>query len=80
LFCCLAKQRNVEKVGFTRVGAGGLRGANHSWDEVGLYRVGMDPVVEFGERAVQIPCKGKASVLVFLEALEFLDQIKLEFH
>jgi len=80
LFGGLAKKSHVEKVGFTRVSTGGLRCANHSWDEVGLYRVGMDPVVEFRERAVQIPCKGKASVLVFLETLEFLDEVKLEFH
>jgi hypothetical protein len=66
----LAKQGDVEKIGFAGVSTRGLRSANHSWDEIGPNRVGMDPIVEFGERAVEIPRNGKASILVFLTALE----------
>jgi hypothetical protein len=47
LFGGLAKQSDVEKISFAGVSTGGLRSANHSWDEVGLNRIGVDPVVEF---------------------------------
>jgi hypothetical protein len=76
----LAKQGDIEKIGFAGISTRGLRSANHSRDQVCLNRVGMDPVVEFGKCTVEIPRKGKASVLIFLEALEFLYEVELEFY
>ena len=75
LFGGLAKQGDVKKIGLAGVSTSSLRSANDSRNEVGLNRLGMNPIVEFGERAVKIPRKGKPSVLVFLEALELLDEV-----
>ncbi len=38
----------------------------------------LDAVVELGERAGKVPVQREATTFVFLEALEFLDQVKLE--
>ena len=75
LFGSLAKQSDVEKISFAGVGTSRLRSAHHSGDEVRLNRLGMDPVVEFGQRPVEIPRDGKTPVLVFLETLEVLNQV-----
>ena len=40
--------------------------------------VGVDPVVELRERAVEVPREGEAAVFVLLEPLEFFDQVELE--
>ena len=60
------------------VADGGLRGRDLRRDEVRLDRVGVDAVVAPGERAIEVPREGKAAVFVFLETLEFLDEIELE--
>ncbi len=48
-------------------------------DEVGLDGVGVDPVVDFGKGAVEIPGEGEATVFVLLEAFGFLDERGFEF-
>ena len=75
----LAEQGDVEQVGLVGVGDGGLRGRDLGRDEMGFHRVGVDAVIELGEGAVEIPREGEAAVFVVLEALEFLDEVELEF-
>jgi hypothetical protein len=77
LFGGLAKQSDIEKISFARVSTGGLRSANHSWDEVGLNRIGVDPVVEFESvrlrsHAVIAFCDTTAMVVPFTYRLVFL--------
>ena len=47
---------------------------------MGLDGIGVDAVVELGEREIQVPCEGEAAVFVLLEALEFLDEVEFEIH
>ncbi len=56
----------------------GLGFGDGGWDECFLDRVGVDAVVDFGERALEIPTELKAVVFVVLEALELLDEVKFE--
>ena len=49
-------------------------------DEVGFDRIGVDAVVELGEGAVEVPSEGESAVFIVLEALEFLDEVELEFN
>ena len=46
--CCLAKEGDVEKVGFIGVGKGSLFRGYLGRDEVGLDGVGVDAVVDLG--------------------------------
>ncbi|MDR1191487.1 MAG: hypothetical protein LBK60_07485 [Verrucomicrobiales bacterium] len=41
--------------------------------------IGVDAIVDFRRRALQIPFEGKAALFVFLEPLKFTDKIKPEF-
>lgn len=73
----LAKQGHVEQIGFVGVRDGGLRRRNLRRDEMGLHRVGMNPVIELGKGAIEIPSQGEAAVFVVLEPLELLDEVVL---
>ena len=39
----------------------------------------MDAVVEPGKGAIQVPGQRKSAVLIFPEALKFLDEVEFEF-
>jgi hypothetical protein len=41
--------------------------------------VGVDAIVEFGERAVKVPCQGQAVTFVFFKSTEFFKKIKFKF-
>src|SRR6266699_228327 len=43
-----------------------------------LHRVGMDALIQLRQSAVEIPREREAAVLVFLQALEFPDQVDFE--
>ena len=77
-FAVWPKRATVEQVGFGSVGNGGLRRRDLGRDEVGLDGIGVDAVVELGQSAVEIPGEGEATVLIVLEALEFLDEVEFE--
>ena len=74
----MSKFQCLEQVGFAGIDGGGLRLGDGWRDESFLGGVGMNAVVELGKGAVEIPRKGEAAVLVFLEPLEFLDEVELE--
>ncbi len=78
LFRGLAEEGDVEQVGFAGINQRGLGFGDGGWDECFLDRVGVDAVVDFGERALEIPTELKAVVFVVLEALELLNEVKLE--
>src|SRR6185295_2377440 len=56
----------------------GLRGSNLARNQMSLHRVSVDAVVELRQRAIEIPCERQAAIFVFLEPLEFLDEVDLE--
>ena len=74
----VAKEGDVQQIRFRRVGDGCLRGCDEGGDEMRLHRVRVDAVIQLRKRAVEIPREREAAILVFLEALEFLDEIKPE--
>lgn len=74
----LAEEGNVEEIGLVGVGKGGLLRCDFGGDQMGLDGVGVEPVVDLGEGAVEIPREREAAVLVLLEALEFLDEVDFE--
>jgi hypothetical protein len=75
----LAEEGDVEKVCFVGVGDGGLFRRDFRRDEVRLDGVGVETVMNLGEGAVEVPGEGEAAVFILLEALEFLDEVELEF-
>lgn len=76
----LAEEGDIEEVGLFGVCESGLFCGNFLRDEMRLDRVGVDAVVDLGQHAVEVPGKGKAAIFVLFETLEFLDEVKLEFH
>ncbi len=75
----LSEEGDVEDVGFVGVGEGGLLRGDFGRDEMGLDGVGVEVVIDLGEGAVEVPGEREAAVFVLLEALEFLDEVELEF-
>ena len=67
-----------EYVRFVGIGDGRLGGSDDCGNEMRFEGIGMDAVVEFGKRAIQVPGKRQTSVFVFLETLELLDEVELE--
>lgn len=78
LFRGQTEESHVQQVGFAGVGDGRLRLRDFRWDKMLANSVGMDAVVELGQGAVEVPCERESAVLVFLEALELLDEVELE--
>ena len=76
----MAEQGDVQDIGLAGVGYGGLGRCHRRGYQAGLDGIGMDTIVELGERSVEIPRQGQAAILVFLEPLEFLDKVQLELH
>ena len=73
------EEGDIEQVGFAGVGGGGLFGGDLGGDQVRLDSVGVEAVVDLGEGAVEVPGQREAAVFVFLEALEFSDEVEFEF-
>ena len=74
----LPEHGDVEQIGLVGIGHGRLCGCDFRRDQVGLDGIGVDAVVDLGESAIEVPCKGKSLPLIVLEALEFLDEVDLE--
>jgi hypothetical protein len=74
----LAEEGDVEKVGLVSVGESGLLCRDLCRDEVGLDGVGVEPIVDLGQGAVEVPVEGEATIFVLLQTLEFLDEVQLE--
>ena len=51
---------------------------NGGGNDVSFDRVGVNPVVQLRERAIEVPREREPAVLVFLEALELLNQIQFK--
>lgn len=47
-------------------------------DQMHFDGVGMDSVIDLGQRSIQIPAQGKTAVLFRLQSLIILDNIQLE--
>ncbi|UCZ57647.1 hypothetical protein LGV61_05050 [Desulfurispirillum indicum] len=75
----LAEEGDVEQVGLAGVGEGGLLRSDLCWNQVGLYSVGVQAVIDLGEGAIQVLSEGETTVFVFLEPLELLDEVEFEF-
>ena len=78
MFGGLAEESDIEHVSFGGVGDGGLRGRDCGRNQVRFDGVGVDVVVELGKGAIEVPGERQAAVFVFLEALEFLDEVEFE--
>ena len=74
----LPKQRDVEQIRFGRLGDGRLRGRDLGRNQVRLHRVGVDAIIQLRQRAVEVPREREPAILVILEPLKFLDEVKLE--
>lgn len=57
-----------------------LRGCDDRGNQIGFGDIRLDMVLQSSQGPIEIPGKGQPAVLVFLEALKFLDQEQLEFH
>jgi hypothetical protein len=73
-----AEQGRVKQVSLTGIDERHLLVGDFLGDQVLLDCVGVDAVVQLGQRAVQAPIGGKLPGLLLLEPLELLDQIELE--
>ena len=78
VLCGFPEECHVQDIGLAGIDQVGLFSAKFGGDEVGADGVGMDAVVDLGEVPLHIPAE--FLLLGFLEALEFLDQVELEFH
>lgn len=69
------EQRHVQQVGLARIDKADLLRRQGVRNQVVADGIGMDQVVDLGQVAPDVPTQ--LLELLFLEALEFLDQIKL---
>jgi hypothetical protein len=76
----LAEQGDIEQVCFAGIGDGGLSGCDGGGNQMRLDGVGVDAVIQLGQRAVEVPCQRQATIFVFFEPLEFLYEVELEFN
>lgn len=74
-----AEECDVEEVGFVGVNQRGLAGGDGGRNQSFPDGVGVDAVINLGERALQVPIEFEPVVFFFLEAAEFLDEVDLEF-
>ena len=74
----LAKERDIEQVGLIRVSDGRLSVSDLGGNQILLHRRRVNAIVEFGERAIEIPSERKALALVVFQSLKLLDQIELK--
>jgi len=74
----LAKEGDVEQVGFAGVNGSRLRLGDGGRDEGFFDGVGVDAVIDLRESALKVPAELEAVVFVVFEALEFLDEVELE--
>lgn len=79
LFGGLAEEGDVEEVGFVRIDEGCLGLGDGGWEECFFDGIGVDAVVDLGEGALEVPIQLEAVVFLVLEALEFFDELELEF-
>ena len=75
----VTKECDVEQIRLGRVSDGRLCGRDFRRDQMCLHRVGVDAIIQLGQRAVEIPREREPAVLVLLESLKFLDEIDFEF-
>ena len=76
LFCTHAEQGHVKHIGFGCVYGIDLRLCQFRRDQVFLYGIGMNSVVDLCEIAPDIPAE--LPPLFLFEALEFLDEVEFE--
>lgn len=74
-----AEQRYVEQVRLAGVDDADLRGRQARRDQTLFDGVGVNPVIDLGQRALEAPFQRGEAGFFILEALEFLDEINLEF-
>jgi hypothetical protein len=75
----LAEEGDVEQVGLAGVNEVGLGLGDSGRDKRLFDGVGVDAVVDLGQRPLEVPAGLQAVVLLVLEALKFLNQVQLEF-
>ena len=76
--CRLAKQGDVEDIGLAGIDCRRLRIGHGRRDQRIPDGVSVDAIVDLGKSAPEIPIELETAVFVVFEALEFLDQVKLE--
>lgn len=76
----LDEEGDIEQVRLAGIDERGLGLGDGGREEGLLDGVGVDPVVDLGERALEVPAELETVVLVILEPLEFLDEVELELH
>ena len=74
----LTEEGDVQDIRFAGVSDSCLGCGDDSGNQVLFDGIGVDPVVELGEGAVEIPCEREPMVFVLLKALKFLDEVELE--
>jgi len=73
LHCSLAKERLIENIGLGCVGELRFFWIDLFRDEICFDRVRVNAIVDFGQGAIEIPLKRKATILVLFESLELFD-------
>ncbi len=74
----LAEEGDVEQVGFVGIDERCLSLGDGRRDEGFFDGVGVDAVVDLGERALEVPPELETVALVVLETLKFLDEVEFE--
>ena len=74
----LAKEGDIEQVGFVGIDERCLGLGECRRQERFLDRVRMDAVIDLGQSALEVPIELEAVVLILLEAAKFFDQIDFE--
>ena len=75
----LAEKGDVKEVGLAGINERRLGLGDAGRDERFLDGVGVDAVIDLGEGSLEIPAELEAVVFLVLEALEFDDEVELEF-
>lgn len=79
LFGGLAEEGDVEQIRLAGIDRASLCPGDGRRDEGVLDGVGVDAVVDLGKSALEVPIEFESVVFLVLEALEFLDEVELEF-
>jgi hypothetical protein len=78
LFGGLAEQGDVEQIGFVGIDETCLCLGDRGWNQRLFDRIGVDAVVDLGQRPLEVPFQLEAVVFLVFEAAKLFDQINFE--
>lgn len=78
-FCCFSEKGDIEEVRLAGINDCGLRRRDLHGEQGFLDGVGVNAIVDLGQCALKVPFQPEPVVFRILEALEFRDEVELEF-